>query len=139
MSQWTHVSGIIRYDDLRVVVGKVTGVSQRPTPPLGAVSVPSGSEGSLSIRELFSEEPYEYQIAIAAWGDLRDFGESDIHRVKAWLDTAAILPDGMLIRSAVIEAQVEYGATHIWNWIEGAWVETIIAPAEAQSEEEADV
>lgn len=110
MSIWTHVVGNIRVDGLprldrkRFSIAKIKKI-------LGPIStyeivrkttLPCGSEGSLQYQIIEYGKGMSW-IAIAIWGDLRDF--DDIEEIKDWLKN--IFPKLGMIRDAAIKIQVE--------------------------------
>lgn len=108
MSQWTHVAGIIRLDNMgaNIVRQMPTGskrerIEEAVTKALGSTcdyesdqeawercSVPRGSEGSLQ-HNVFPNSDEEDSHALSwgyatIWGDLRDFGTEDVPKIKNW-------------------------------------------------------
>lgn len=109
MSQWTHVAGLIRVDNLGECVIRFPRradldelVRECITEKLGNTTaddieadtwaedwekctVPCGSEGSLQYR--ISDYADKNGVAwgdISIWGDLRDFGKEDYPELKRW-------------------------------------------------------
>lgn len=114
MSQWTHVSAVIRYDGIK---------GQTPDPSLGRTvhfddprenwhhcDVPRGSEGSLQYR---LEEVGTGAVRFTAmiWGDLRDF--SSVDGILEYLDR---ITAGQMIRSGLAEIEVEYQQTIVLRY-----------------------
>lgn len=128
MSTWTHVAGVIRYDDIRVTQG--TGLLKRYREALGAActykdapdvwdrcTVPIGSEGSIQWE--LSENPNIFAMAayvVTIWGDLRDY--DDLDKIGEWLRRCTE-GDGFLVRQAIIYAEVEGGDFRTWVYREG--------------------
>lgn len=122
MSQWTHVTGVIRYDGI---------VGMTPKPDLGKTvsweddenlwdecDVPCGSEGSLQTTLWENPNP----SAMARWtatifGDLRDY--SDVFEV---LEYFMRITKGHMIRSGVFTVQVEYGEERTYRYGENGWI-----------------
>lgn len=107
MSQWTHVTGMIRLDNLGHCMGphsleKASEIAKENVKKaLGNTctfyssnedwdkcSVPTGSEGSLQYETFFPiNEEAGHSLNwgwISIWGDLRDFGEEDYQDLKNW-------------------------------------------------------
>lgn len=108
MSQWTHVAGVIRFDDLMNTSGR---------PDLGNTcnfdsseeawdrcSVPCGSEGSLQHSMWINPEPNHLAAYVCTfWGDLRDYSnEQEI------VDYFKRITKGRLIRQGCFLIDVEY-------------------------------
>jgi hypothetical protein len=113
MSQWIHVAGMIRLDNLGAALVKVPDVlpvtwkndqvKQAAENALGCAcdynstseewdhcTVPCGSEGSLQ----YQITPYnrrDHGVCwgyVAIWGDLRDFGREDVPKIATWFNKA---------------------------------------------------
>jgi hypothetical protein len=108
MSQWTHLAGIIRLDNMghcmvraatirkkeimEEAIAKALGKTcdyNSPDEAWDQCTVPCGSEGSLQYRVFPNVDPQEDSHAlswgyIAIWGDLRDFGSEDMPKIKEW-------------------------------------------------------
>jgi hypothetical protein len=116
MSQWTHINGQIRIDDMRFLesegalkVKKILGNTfdwNSTEEEEEECSVPYGSEGSL--QYIIYENPNLHHLAayvVSVYGDLRDFGDDeDVEKVKKWF-TSVI--DSSIIRQAILEIDVE--------------------------------
>lgn len=117
MSVWTHVAGVIRVDCLRCLGKKpdfnkifVSEVWNENT--FGTCNMPMGSEGSLDFRVI--ENPNSASLAaytVVIFGDLRDFGAEDIHKIEDWWDN--VLEQCGMIRQAILQIQPEDGETRI--------------------------
>lgn len=119
MSVWTHVAGVIRVDCIR-------GISEPEFNKIFIKSLwseynsdcnmPSGSEGSLDFRVI--ENPYKDSVAaytVVIFGDLRDFGAEDIHKIEKWWDR--VLEQCGMIRQAILQIQPEDGDVKILDQI----------------------
>lgn len=89
MSQWTHVIGIVRFENIEQ--------SMSPTPPTfnpeakrfivhevfsEPASLPHGSEGPLEVQTVITKRGPSVMII----GDLRDFGVEELGEVVGWLN-----------------------------------------------------
>jgi len=124
MSQWTHVNGAIRYDALRIPgldtpfysqaeVKEFLGNTASYDDPIEAwdnCNVPCGSEGSIEF--VVHENPSETSLAafgVHVFGDLRDFGsDEDVEKIREWFKRVTTTA-GVMVRSAILEINVEYG------------------------------
>ncbi len=126
MSQWTHVNAVIRFDGMKDMM---------PDPDLGSTvsfddeqdtwdrcNVPCGSEGSLSYHlEEVGEGMTRFTAAI--WGDLRNY--SDTEEIITYFKR---ITEGQMIRSGLVEIDVEYGDTIVMQHqrreedVTGEWV-----------------
>lgn len=119
MSQWTHVAGLIRVDALRGIAPKGSPINPDLEAILGPIStyyrpnsastLPTGSEGSLEYKVIESE--HENSLAsytVAIWGDLRDYGSVDA--ILDWLNKTFA---GLMIRSGIVEVDVEFDRQHV--------------------------
>lgn len=111
MSQWTHVAGVIRFDDLRVIA-----LGGKPGEGLANIiePVPSGSEGPIlwDLEEAWPQigGDVQYMATLTFVGDLRDFGIPEMHEIRAWLDRILEdLPRGVAVRGLAASMQVESG------------------------------
>lgn len=117
MSVWTHINGSIRIDsihfldnlnkaDIAKILGKiVTWEDLMEDTSEIATELPMGSEGSLQYT--IWENPDSSDITrftVNIWGDLRDY--RDLDAIKKWFEK--VLNSGFMIRSAVLEVEVEY-------------------------------
>ena len=115
MSVWTHIAGVIRVDCIR-------GISEPKFNKIFIKSLwgeynpdcnmPMGSEGSLDFRVI--ENPNRNSIAaytVVIFGDLRDFGTEDIHKIEDWWNK--VLEQCDMVRQAVLQIQPEDGETKI--------------------------
>ncbi len=115
MSQWTHVCGLIRYDDMRMAdvalreqyeaaLGKTVDWDD-PHESWKACDVPHGSEGSVHWK--LDENPDRsavYAYTVSLWGDLRDY--DDVAEIRKWFERC-VLNDHFLVRQAVLDVEVE--------------------------------
>ena len=116
MSQWTHVAGCIRIDDLRLngnseideikrVMGKPLRWEDKDWDDKVVKRPPTGSEGSLEYD--IWVEPNMSSLAaytVSVWGDLRDY--NDVAEIREWFSE---IIDSFMIRDAVLSINVEYG------------------------------
>jgi hypothetical protein len=118
MSQWTHVSGLIRIDAIPSVDGTtITKVENRfgktctyddDSATWDACTVPSGSEGSLQYEvKVTGEDSLRWGI-VSVWGDLRDY--EDYTAIYEWVKKSC---KPFMIRSCMIKIDVEYKGTYI--------------------------
>jgi len=108
MSQWTHVAGIIRLDNLGAGIIRLSTVrkneiiKQAVVKALGNMcnydsgaearehcTVPCGSEGSLQYKVFPYSDSDEDTHALSwgyavIWADLRDFGSEDVPEIENW-------------------------------------------------------
>lgn len=161
MSQWTHVAGIIRLDSMgyNLVMGmaaqeKNKAIKEAAVKSLGHTTprdfdtsdregwnkcdVPRGSEGSLQYDVCPNSNKDTHSLSwgcINIWGDLRDFGNSDVPKIREWFQQSILRlqkpegftdPDNMTmfekmdymmsvfsIREAVLCIEVEYEAREV--------------------------
>jgi len=107
MSQWTHVSGCIRIDEIleyetHTIVNKIQRRFR---------NAPSGSEGPIhfSVVKTGVENSLAWGL-VYLWGDLRDFGDEDVPKILNWLQNAC---GGLMIRSCLVGVNVEFGPDYI--------------------------
>lgn len=125
MSQWTHLAGIIRLDNLRRRVA-FNAPTEDLVMKILLEGAPRGSEGGCSVY--FHEWPetknydekdhtnihegstYWADVIISA--DLRDVGdnEEDIEKIKAWFTgiNKKLWDAKLITRQAVLQIEVEY-------------------------------
>lgn len=143
MSQWTHVSGMIRFDTMQVMLGiSNEQLIQRVKARMGNTvdfadseekwnkcNVPKGSEGSIQYEVfLTNEENHLARVAVAIWGDLRDF--EDVDAVEAWVKKVGvngIERDMLGVRSGIVYVQPEGQAPTVLRYMEGPKGESIWA------------
>jgi hypothetical protein len=124
MSQWTHVSGVIRVDGIPAM-GIVPNLESLLGSPSSddyerpASNIPSGSEGSIQYRVLTVGKGLVFQT-VAIWGDLRDFGESDSSEIDAWFEKIVgaarkenIRKSCLMLRAAHLLVEVEGGIRYL--------------------------
>jgi len=133
MSQWTHVAGCIRIDDLfndtaskiKAQFG-ITCTFDDGEDALDKCNVPCGSEGSIQYRIEHTGSPYSLSWGLVSiWGDLRDY--NDATAIYEWIKKAC---DGLMIRSCAVKVDVEGGNSYIIHDNEyggGIVMDTIIA------------
>ena len=139
MSQWTHICGMIRVDGITGLYAPGEPVPAdfpytvaKVAEKLGPICqfddlvanngvqanciLPMGSKGSLryQIIEYGTGMPW---VAIAIWGDLRDFGsESDLNAVETWWKATLAKFDS--IRDAVLRINAECSGRKVleYDW-----------------------
>lgn len=109
MSNWTHVAGIIRIDDL----GKCFGGK-----PLNFAKIieplPSGSEGSLKMAIWKNpDKSCAFSYVVSIFGDLRDHHSAD--EIVEWFKETCTK---LAVRDAAITAQNEWNGTVNWFYEE---------------------
>lgn len=119
MSIWTHITGCIRVDDMKMILqpNNKTDFSKifvRNTwyHPNDNGNLPTGSEGSIDVEfiERTDNDAFDYMRAIALFGDLRDFDEEDCQSViDWWYSIPQSLGDDCIIRQAVLQVSPENG------------------------------
>jgi len=127
MSRWTHVTGMIRVDGLRIskeleniqmekdikkLLGEPKNYEAIEWDDDGNpnTKVPCGSEGSLNYEIHLNTNFHQISAGyISIFGDLRDFGgRDDIMKIHDWFENAC---RGLLVRQAVVEISDEYRET----------------------------
>lgn len=107
MSVWTHVAGVIRVDCIRCISKPefdkifIKSLWDEHNPDC---NMPMGSEGSLDFRII--ENPNKDSLAaytVVIFGDLRNFGAEDIHKIEKWWDK--VLEQCGMIRQAILQIQ----------------------------------
>lgn len=144
MSQWTHLAGIIRIDNLMRHMS--------PMAPIGVdvmkiliKDAPMGSEGGClakfvewPVADSFEEKDHtNVHSAGTYWGDaiisadLRNVGDDDeeIEGIKRWFTGLAkkFWDAKLLMRQAVLEIEVEYKyhrVLHLVDQEENMWIDT---------------
>lgn len=145
MSQWTHLAGIIRIDNL------LRRIAYNPPTAEDVIKIlledaPTGSEGGCLFHFVKWPEVDSYKEKDHTnlheggiyWGDalisadLRDVGDDDgeIEEIKQWfMGLAKKFLDGKLtIRQAVLEIEVEYKYHRVLNLVdqqENTWIDTL--------------
>jgi len=108
MSQWTHVAGCIRIDDIG---SAMTGISSmgRFVMALGSFAPPEGSEGPLQVRIVETGSGHSLSWGLAyIWGDLRDY--NDVQEIFEW---AKAICGQLMVRQCVIAVDVEGGGSYV--------------------------
>lgn len=139
MSQWTHVNAVIRWDGFsamedtfRPSLGKMylpydfdlygdspgdTSLLFPNCAPDEDGFIPCGSEGSLKYFT-YRESGIGMRLWVSMiWGDLRDYNDKE-----AILEYFRKITEGRLIRSGILEINVEYQSTSVFRFDEG-WKE----------------
>lgn len=119
MSIWTHITGCIRVDDMKMILqpNNKTDFSKifvRNTwyHPNDNGNLPTGSEGSIDVEfiERTDDDTSDYMRVIALFGDLRDFDEEDCQNViDWWYSIPQSLGNDCIIRQAVLQVSPENG------------------------------
>lgn len=120
MSQWTHVSGCIRYDayriddamefvkteeDVKKLLGTTFGYKDYQYAYDG--DLPYGSEGSIQYNIVENPKSLLAAFTVCIWGDLRDFGSDDVEYIRKWF-ARITTKEGLMVRSAILLVDVEY-------------------------------
>lgn len=120
MSIWTHITGCVRVDDLKMVFQhKKTDFSNifvRDTwyHSNSKGNLPTGSEGSIDVEfiDRNDDESTDYIRTVAFFGDLRDFGKENCKKVVDWWrHIPESLGKSCIIRQAVLQISPEDGQT----------------------------
>lgn len=119
MSIWTHITGCIRVDDMKMILqpNNKTNFSKifvRNTwyHPNDNGNLPTGSEGSIDVEfiDRTDDDASDYMRTIALFGDLRDFEEEDCQSVIDWWhNIPQNLGNDCIIRQAVLQVNPENG------------------------------
>jgi len=111
MSIWTHVAGIIYFDDFFE--------KDEDFKILHFNDIPEGSEGSLNIKTeneilgFSGNKPTYGRIMVAIWGDLRDYEDhSEIFQYFKQITDK----DHRFVRNGVLEIEVENGRHLIYKY-----------------------
>ena len=108
MSNWTHVAGIIRVDDL----GKIFG--GRPLNFTKIINdLPFGSEGPLQMSVWENPEKHcAFSYVVSIFGDLRDHHSAE--EIVEWFKKICAK---LNVRDAVITAHNEWNGTANWVYV----------------------
>ena len=116
MSQWTHVAAIFRLDSF----GKISDESiykafgkevtwddlYNYDESDDTKTLPMGSEGTLEMSIWHnSDEGYMASTTVSVFGDLRDYGGTDIDKLKKWFNDCC---KQFMVRQAVMHLIDEY-------------------------------
>lgn len=130
MSQWTHVSGVLRVDgipqlgmtpNLRAILGTPSSnpFGDPDEPYRHAERIPSGSEGSIQYAINDAGDGAVWKT-VGVWGDLRDFGDEDVHEIDAWFLSIVEASRGeniartkLILRAAHLLVEVEGGMRYV--------------------------
>ena len=123
MSIWTHITGCIRVDDMKMILqpNNKTDFSKifvRNTwyHPNDNGNLPTGSEGSIDVEfiDRNDDESSSYMRTVAFFGDLRDFTQEDCQTIKDWwYNISTQLGKGCSIRQAVLNVEPEDGESFV--------------------------
>lgn len=116
MSQWTHVAAIFRLDSFGTIsdesiykgFGKeVTWNNLCNYDELDDIkTLPMGSEGTLEMSIWHNpDKSCMASTTVSVFGDLRDYGGSDIDKLKEWFNECC---EKFLVRQAVMHVIDEY-------------------------------
>lgn len=120
MSTWTHVSGVIRINDLSFITHDKRNTSKTVEKIIGPMclfdkwnkntKLPTGSEGSIEYKVIQNKnESSIARFTVVFWGDLRDY--DDLDEIQQWfIQLKKDIEDDkhvMLYRDAVLKAYVE--------------------------------
>jgi len=112
MSQWTHVIGCIRVDGIPSLGDKIEDIEKILGPMClwdswdESSTLPRGTEGGLQYR-LIEYDKGMCWLLIPIWGDLRDFGKSDVPEIIDWWIKTLKEIKVERIRDAILEINVE--------------------------------
>lgn len=122
MSQWTHINASIRFDG---IIGFGTA-----EPDLGITcsyedeeeqwnkcDVPCGSEGSM--QYMVWKNPSQSSLAfrtVVFWGDLRSY--SNVEEILTYFNR---ITEGQMIRSGILEIDVEFKDTLAYQYVNKVW------------------
>lgn len=123
MSIWTHITGCIRVDDMKMILqpNNKTDFSKifvRNTwyHPNDNGNLLTGSEGSIDVEfiDRNDDESSSYMRTVAFFGDLRDFTQEDCQTIKDWWYNIPMqLGKGCSIRQAVLNVEPEDGESFL--------------------------
>jgi hypothetical protein len=115
MSQWTHVSGIIRIDDFISVIEEDNHVEERIENIIAKINnIPTGSEGPLEYDIVRTRTDNEVCFGyIAVYGDLRDY--ENVDEIYDWFDSLRkeLSNNQIDIRSLCVKIDVEFKDSYI--------------------------
>lgn len=119
MSIWTHITGCVRVDDIKMMFQPnnktdFSNVFVRDTwyHPNSKGNLPTGSEGSIDVEfiDRNDDESSAYMRTITFFGDLRDFGKENCKEVVDWwYHIPESLGKSCMIRQAVLQISSEDG------------------------------
>ena len=107
MSQWTHITGCLRIDDMTKIFSNVSFIDDNFKKSLIENS-PQGSEGGLDFTFKKGKSGCTNTDNIFFYGDLRDFGEKDLIKIEKfvkWIQD--YLKDNVMIRQLDICCDIE--------------------------------
>lgn len=132
MSNWSHVAGIIRIDDIRFddktpdfdeLVGKEMSYHEYSFTNDEDIDnskyLPMGSEGSLK-KSVWINPNISHMSAytVSIFGDLRDH-DSTSEIIQWFKDKCKSISEDYMIRQAVITVENEWSGTESWTYTQG--------------------
>lgn len=119
MSQWTHVNASIRFDSVFNLglptedeLGRICDFYDEDTSHWDNSILPCGSEGSIRYEIIRNEKDSDLAaMVIVFYGDLRDYDNKDYI-----LEYFNRLTKGRMIRSGVLEIDIEYEGAYVFNY-----------------------
>ena len=90
--------------------------------------IPGGSEGTLQYEILDAGDGLVWKT-VAVWGDLRDFGLSDVEEIEKWFKRIVETQYrgvNLLLREAHLIVSVEYGPTFLFRLQEKEVLKSVI-------------
>jgi hypothetical protein len=126
MSQWTHVNASIRFDEIMNIgllptekeLGKICRWEDEDTSHWDNPDLPCGSEGSIDYKIIKNPDgSCMAAMVVVFFGDLRDYDNAD-----EILNYFERVTKGKMIRSGVLEIDVESKDTLIYRYDSNKWV-----------------
>nr|DAJ60419.1 MAG TPA: hypothetical protein [Caudoviricetes sp.] len=116
MSQWTHVAAVFRLDsfdkisdeDIKKVFGKEVNFYQlfNYDEADDTKTLPMGSESTLKMSIWHNpDSSYMASTTVSVFGDLRDYGGSDIEKLKEWFNECC---SKFMVRQAIMQVIDDY-------------------------------
>lgn len=121
MSQWTHVLGVVRFDDSDRSVFPKPRVDNSVTKAdivhrIFQGDIPGGSEGDLEVQTIITDRG----PTVILTGDLRNFGRGEVDEICKYLSDSVdrikkderligqVLPVPLSVRDAIVDCNVEF-------------------------------
>lgn len=116
MSQWTHVAAVFRLnsfdkisdEDIKKVFGKEVNFYQlfNYDEADDTKTLPMGSESTLKMSIWHNpDSSYMASTTVSVFGDLRDYGGSDIEKLKEWFNECC---SKFMVRQAIMQVIDDY-------------------------------